>query len=188
MRIDKHLNLVVSVQRDESTIYVHSTPISREVFERFFIVISKAFAKVYNEGIGFNAGPRVAALLIKKVAMEMGVWDGPEGIQSGLMQEIYRLTNVITWSEKGWTTVPLSMAKDQGVFSEDEIAETEGTICFFILTSAMHKKSQKAAVFKVMNDLWDTQNTLLNSTEYAASLPKLTETDSSGVTPDPKVP
>ena len=55
MKIDKKLNLIVPVYGDdEKTIrcYVHSTPISRETFERYFLIIGQTF------GADLLPGPR----------------------------------------------------------------------------------------------------------------------------------
>ena len=41
MKIDRKLNLVLSVTRDEGVeVFVHSTPISRAIYESHFLVLS----------------------------------------------------------------------------------------------------------------------------------------------------
>ena len=63
--IDKRLNLVVPIDRDDGTIlYVHSTPLPRPVFERYVRVIAKTFAEIVTGGYSAAAGPRIAALLL----------------------------------------------------------------------------------------------------------------------------
>jgi hypothetical protein len=76
--IDKKLNLVVPVAGG----WVHAVPISYAIFEKYFLPISKAFAQVYSEGLGTLAGPRVAHLLLKKIAIEDQVWEGIEGVEN----------------------------------------------------------------------------------------------------------
>lgn len=186
MRIDKKLNIIVPIERDDGLIYVHSTPIGREVFENYFVVISKTFSAIYAQGLGPIAGPRVAAMMLKKVAKDLGVWDGEAGVGNGLMAEIRRLSNVVTPGENGWTTLPLQNAIDRQILTEDELSEAEGAITFFMVASAMHRKRDLPAILSDgMGHLWGTQTTSLDSTEYARSLPTLTATESIGETAKP---
>jgi len=170
MRIDKRLNLVIEVETGEGTVFVHSTPVSREVFERYFLIISKTFAAIISEGLSFISGPRVAALMLKKIATDLGVWEGRDGINNGLMAEIRRLSNVIMPSDRGWYTVPFQDAIDKQLLDESDIAEVEGLIAFFICASAMSRKTEVQSVLERMA-LWGSSITSLNSTEFAASLP-----------------
>lgn len=179
MRLDNKLNLITEIEtEDKTTIYVHSTPISREVFEKYFLIISKTFASIISEGLSFISGPRVAAMLLKKIAVDQGVWDGRNGVDVGLMSEIRRLSNVVMPSSSGWVTVPFQDAIDKKLLDGDDIAEVEGLICFFICASAMSRRTEVASVLERMR-LWGSQTTSLNSTAYAASLPTSTETETS---------
>jgi len=180
MKIDKRLNLVVQVETGEGVIYVHSTPVSREVFEQYFLVISKTFAAIISEGLSFISGPRVAALMLKKIATEAGVWEGRDGVSNGLMAEIRRLSNVVIPSETGWRTVPLQDAIDKKLLDEADVAEVEGLITFFICASAMSRKNEIRSVLERMA-LWGSSITSLNSTEFAASLPTSTPEETSAL-------
>jgi len=99
MKLDKALNLVIPIDQDEGRIYVHSTPISLEVFEKYFLAISKTFAAIYSEGLNVLAGPRVAALMLRRVSDDLG-------LDTGLIDEIRRLSNVIVSGK----AVPLEVA------------------------------------------------------------------------------
>lgn len=183
MKIDSKLNLIVPVERENGqTIYVHSTPISREVWEQNFLVISKTFAGIYAEGLNIHTGPRIAALMLKRIAQQMDAWDGPNGIESTLVAEIRRLTNVVMPSDSGWTTIPMQEAVNRKLFDADDLSEVDNAITFFIVASAMHKKKEAGDVIRGAARLWGAQTTSLNSTAYAASLPTSTATASSGVT------
>lgn len=173
MRIDKRLNLVTEVQTENGSVFVHSAPISREVFEKYFLIISKTFAGIISEGLSFVSGPRVAALMLKKIATDNGIWDGKDGVNIGLMAEIRRLSNVVMPSETGWKTVPFQDVIDRGLLSQDDVAEVEGLIAFFICASAMSRRNEVQSVLEKMS-LWGSSITLLNSTEFADSLPILT--------------
>ena len=181
MQIDKRLNLVVPVYQDgDKVLYVHSAPIRRETFERYFFVISKAFATIYQKGLGAMAGPRIAAMLLKKIAQEDGEWEGPLGVERGLFAEIHRLSNVIAPGDKGWEQIPFEEALRLKLIDDDDASEIENAICFFILASAMHRKTELTGVLEAVKGLWGAQTTSFNSTEYIASLPTLIPVESSG--------
>lgn len=177
MKIDKALNLVCPVETDDGVYYVHSTPIGREVFERYFLPISKTFAAIFAEGLNTLAGPRVAAWMLKSISMEMGIWDGDTGVSIGLMEEIRRLTNVAVPSPDGWKTVPLYDALKSGFLDQRDVDEAEGAIVFFTCISLMAKRDQAKHFVTQMCTLWNTRTTSLSTTAYAASLPISTETE-----------
>lgn len=174
MEINRKLNFVVPIERDGSTLYAHATPISREVFENYHLVIAKTFSKIYNEGLGFSAGPRVAAMLLKQTAIETGVWgnrqDGTAGVEAGLLGEIRRLTNVIALGPNGWAPFPFAEAIAKGLVDADELSEVENAIVYFTVASAMHRKAELTAILAGAANLWGAQVTSSNTTEFAASL------------------
>lgn len=184
MRINNKLNLVVEVETSEGSIFVHSTPLSREVFERYFVVIGKTFSSVMSSGLSVISGPRVAAMMLRKVAQEEGVWDGRDGVENGLFAEIRRLSSVIFPSSSGWQTLPLQAAVDRQVIDEDDLSEVENLITFFICVSAMVRKGEVSSILEKML-LWGAQTSSLNVTEYQNSLPTLTATESSLQTAKP---
>jgi hypothetical protein len=185
VHIDKHLNFVIPVQGDGVTTYVHSMPIGEDVFDRYFLVISKTFAAIYNEGLGVTAGPRVAAKLLKRVATEMGVWDGADGVQTGLMTEIRRLTNVVAPGPNGWTTFPFQDALGENYLSKGDVSEVENALVFFTVASAMHRRAELESILNGAGSLWGARVEPLNCTEFAASLTTSTATGSSGATAQP---
>jgi hypothetical protein len=183
VKIDRRLNLVIPIRREDDavTIYVHSMPISRAVFEDNFVLISRAFSMMHAAGLGHFAGPRVAAMIIKRVAIELGVWEGDNGVGNTLMNEIRRLTNVVVpVAGQGWRTIPFEDALRQELLTEDEASEAENAICFFTLASAMHLRRQVAGILDLAAGLWETQTSLLNVTEYANSLPTSMPVENTG--------
>jgi hypothetical protein len=179
-RLNRKLNLVLSVETDNGTAHVHSTPIGREVFEDNFLVISRAFTAVYTNGLGPVTGPRVAALLLKQEAETLGIW--PKTQQS-LMAEIYRLTNVIAPGPNGWETMPFDVAKKRGILDDDAAAEVESCIVYFICASSIHLKSEMKVAMEGLNTLWGAQTTSLNATEYTRSLQTSTPEETTGESP-----
>lgn len=177
--INRKLNLVLSYPRENGNLYVHSIAISRQVFESYYRVISRTFSAIYTEIGGISAGPRIAALELKRAAAELGFQEAD--IQHGLIAEIQRLTSIIVLTDKGWETLPYHEAMNKKMLDEDEASEVENALAFFTVASRMHRKQDVANVLGVMENLWGAQIVYLNSTEFAASLQTLTTVDNSGV-------
>lgn len=136
--IDKKLNVVVGVDMaDGSDGFVHAMPLSREVFETHFLVISKMVAAIFGEGLTIIAGPRVASLMLKKVATDLGVWDTPGGVKDGLMLEIRRLSNLAVSTPGGWSSIPLQEAIDKRLIDDESLSELENALVFFTAVSAI---------------------------------------------------
>jgi hypothetical protein len=182
MKIDAAMNLVIPVETDKGIVHVHSTPISQQVFENYFIVISKAFAMMHSQGLNALAGPRIALLMLKKVAVDMNVWDTPEGVMEGLIAEIRRLTNVIAPSENGWQTLSFQQCVDRKVIDDRSLSEVENAICFFIIASSMYPRSVLKQSLEGACELWGGQIVSSNSTAFAVSLQTSTTTENTGVT------
>ena len=184
MRINRKLNLVVPIERGENdTIYVHSTPLMRETFERYFLIIGKVHSQIITQAANVISGPKMAALMLKRVAQADGVWEGADGVKDGLMAEIDRQSSVIVPTPSGWRSVPLTVALDQGMIDADDFAEAEGKIVFFIVASAMFDRQDLPIILdgeRGMTKLWHCQVSSLNSTEFATSLPTSTPGENTG--------
>ncbi len=178
MQLDRKLNLIIPVTRDGVKSFVHSTPISRAVFETYFMEISKTFARIYKEGLDVVAGPRIAYLLLKRVSTEMGTWDTPGGVKDGLVQEIIRLSNVLAPGASGWTMTPLH----DGIqaFTEEERATIENLLVFFTVVSLLHTPGQVRDTLGGLLVLWDAQTTSSSCSEYINFLATLTKDESGG--------
>lgn len=185
MKIDQRLNFVVPLYRDDDQVYayVHSAPVSREVFEANYLLISKTFAAIHSEGLGIAGGPRVAALLMRDIAQRMAGPDGDSASVSGdLTNEIRRLSNVVAPGPSGWTVTPFQEAIDNKSIDTDDLAEVENALAFFTVASAMHQRSVLAVVLRGAARLWGAQLSSLNCTGFAGSLQTSTGTGSSGGT------
>ena len=181
MELNRKLNLVIPVETQPGvTVYVHSTPLSREVFETYYRVIAKAFTDMYAGGFNYVSGPRIAKMLLKQAAEEFNQWNGPKGVNAGLIGEIHRITNVLTPGPKGWAMLPFEDALNKGLFDEDDVSEVENAICFFILVSAMHKKKDLKPILETPISIWGAQLEYLSCTEFSASLPTSTSAVNTG--------
>jgi hypothetical protein len=179
-KLNRKLNLVLTVETGDGPVHIHSVPISRQVFEDNFLPISRAFTAVYTNGLGPVTGPRVAALLLKQEAEALGVWPRT---QQSLMAEIYRLTNVVAAGERGWEQMPFDVAKKRGILEEDTAAEVENCIVYFTCASSIHLKQEMAVALEGLSTLWGAQTILSNVTEYMNSLPTLTQEETTGEKP-----
>ena len=138
MYINRALNIVIDLVRgDGSKIYVHSVPISPEVFDAYYLVISKTFETLYIEGLGRLAGGRVAAKLLRDVARRNGA-KALEDVEQGLMNEIKRLAVVIAPGVNGWETVTLHEATTRKVIDAEDFSSVENLLNFFTVLSSMH--------------------------------------------------
>lgn len=179
MKIDKNLRLVLPIESDEGTVYVHAAAIGREVFEQYFVVISKAFSAIYNEGLGVTAGPRIAMMMIRKVAAELGA---DKDVERGLINEMKRLANVAVPSERGWETLPFDEAVAKGHLGPDEVSEVENALGFFSLVSAMHLRRERESILKGAVSLWGGRLTSSDLTEFCRSLTTSSPVAPSGAT------
>ncbi len=184
MRIDRRLNLVIPIYQGEGdpVAWVHSTPLSREVFESNFLLVSKTFAAIHAEGLGEIAGPRVAKLVMGRIAS--GMMGGLESA-TALMNEIRRLSNVLAIVGGGWQTVPLQNAQEAGLLDEDDVPEVENALCFFTVLSGMHRREVLAEILPGAARLWGALTSSLGCTEYLDSLRTSTRAGSSGATLPP---
>lgn len=180
MRISRQLNIVVPIARDGVAIYVHAAPISRETFEAYYRPIARAYAAMFAEKFTIYSAPRIAKLLVRDSAQELGMWEGPNGVEQGLFPEIRRLSNVVMPGAKGWVTLPFDDAVSSKQLDDDEIAEVENILVFFICVSVMSLKSDLKTMLGITSAIWKTQDTSSNCTEFASSLQTSTETASSG--------
>lgn len=178
MKIAKDLNLVVPVDSAEGEVYFHSTPILRETFQRYHFVICKAFSRLIENGLQLT-GAKIAAMTLEEVAVELGKWEGDAGVKAGLMEEIARLTSAIVLTESGWQSLPVEVAIKRGLVEDEDWQEAKQRIVFFTLICAMTRAGVRNDLLEIMADSWQTQTVSSNSTEFAASLPILTETETS---------
>lgn len=186
MRIDRRLNLVIPIERDDgSVIYAHSTPISSEVFDVYHRPIARTFAQLYADGLGLVGGGRIADKYLRDIAKEMGMWDDNSqtktaGVERGLIGEIRRLTNIMAPGERGWELLPVEDARKKDLISAQEAQEVDAAAVFFSVASAMHRKSSLKDLVDVALQLLDARTESLSCTEFLSSLPTSTEAASTG--------
>lgn len=179
MQINKALHLVIPAEGENGKFYIHASSISRLVFEQFFFVISKTFAELYTNGPGVIAGPRVAMMMLRKVARDQGV---EREVEIGLINEIKRLANVLINTERGWEMITLDEAINRKLLDEDDVSEVENALAFFTLASVMHRRTERKPLLEAATSIWGGQITSSDCMEFLRSLPTSTVTVSSGET------
>lgn len=180
MKISRNLNLIIPVRTEKGNGWIHATPISKEVFKEHFFILSKTFSAIFSEGLGVVAGPRIAFLMLERISRDSNIWEGDKGVRNTLVNEVIRLANLVYPVEgKGYDTIPLDMALEREIIDLDEVA---GELIFFTCVSSINSPEQAKGTMDVVNGVWSTQCSLLNLTEWIASLPTLKSAASSGAT------
>jgi len=178
------MSLVMQVQTDENgLIYVHSSSISRSVFEQFYLEIGKVFSQCFdsvNQAHLALSAPQLAYPALKSIATKAGNWDGAGGVKFGLVNEIVRLTSVLVSGEKGWEALPLDIAVKRSVINEDEEAEILSSLVFFTAISKVAPKDLKNSFLEMAGALRNWELTSSDSTEYLSGLPTLTKKEGTG--------
>ena len=188
MKLNRRLNLVFPIETENGMAYIHSMPISREVFESNYLVLSMTFMEIYSRRLGPIMGPKVAYLVLRDMAnavtsqnadTEEDVW---AKTQKTLVQEIYRMTNALIPNGQVYDTIPYMQVKQQKLIDEDDLREVDNALIYFTVASHLHQKSELPMAYAGLERLWEAQTTSLNITEYLNSLPTLKKAENTGET------
>src|SRR5208337_3512803 len=144
MKIDGDLNLVLPVTFDEAgepVLYAYHTPISRQVFEANYRILSATKAAIFGKGLVFAAdvGPRIAALRLadeaRQDALERGDVDEqgkPRDLSAkALIEEIKRLTTILASDTNGWEMLPVDTAISRNLMDTVDWGDAENALVFF---------------------------------------------------------
>lgn len=168
MKIDKKLNLVTNITREDgSIVYLHVTPFPYEVVEEHCVLLGNLFTNFVTQ-VGPLGSARVAAMMLRsrlKKAQAEGFPDGPN-----IVDEIQRLTVVIHNVGGQWKTTPLEVAFNQGIIDPDEYREVEGEVVFFMVSSAIQKANLIAPTVGTVIKMYDGQLTSSSVTAFRDSL------------------
>lgn len=181
MRINERLNLVVPLYRGEEDPYawVHSMPISREVFESHYRLLARTFSAIHAEGLGELAGPKIALLMLKDVAKGMN--NDPDSLTRPLLNEIRRLSNVLLKTDTAWEAMPLQEAINGKHLEEDDLWEVENILTFFMVVLHMYPRNLRQDFLDGACRMWAAQMLSSSYMEFQNSLPTSIVTGSAGV-------
>jgi hypothetical protein len=185
--INRKLNLVLPIELDEHRkIYFHSMPISVEVFDANFWLLTQTLSSLYAHGVGPSMSPRIALRAMRDTAKEL---DKENDVSINLINEIYRLTNVIMPNTNGggWVIIPYSEIKSKKVVDEQILTEVENAIVYFIVASSLHLRSELEMAYQGLIGIWKAETTSSSPMEYMRSLPILTQIDNIGPKTTPPV-
>ncbi|HDT2134139.1 TPA: hypothetical protein ACOEGC_004019 [Enterobacter kobei] len=171
MKIDKKLNLVTNITREDgSIVYLHVTPFPYEVVEEHCLLLGNLFTNFISQVGGLGAA-RVAAMMLRKKLkreQELNADNGQHG--PNIVDEIQRLTSVV-WNDGGtWKTTSFDAAMKQGIISPDEYREVEGEVVFFMVSSAIQKAHLIAPTVGSVIGMFGGQLVSLNVTAFRDSL------------------
>ncbi|HAT2327038.1 TPA: hypothetical protein I8187_002219 [Citrobacter freundii] len=171
MKIDKKLNLVTNITREDgSIVYLHVTPFPYEVVEEHCLLLGNLFTNFISQVGGLGAA-RVAAMMLRKKLkreQELNADNGQHG--PTIVDEIQRLTSVV-WNDGGtWKTASFDVAMKQGIISPDEYREVEGEVVFFMVSSAIQKAHLIAPTVGSVIGMFGGQLESLSVTAFRDSL------------------
>lgn len=177
MKIDKKLNLVSNITRDDgSIIYLHVTPFPYEVVEEYCVLLGNLFTNFIAQ-VGPLGSARVAAMMLRKRLRQeqearkqdnQSLSEPPQTLT--IIDEIQRLTMVVYSDGGQWKSVPLEVAFKQGIIDPDEYREIEGEVVFFMVSSAIQKANLIAPTVGTVIKMYDGQLTSLSVTAFRDSL------------------
>lgn len=186
MRLDKKLNLIIPIDRDDGTrVHIYHTPISRDVYTQYFRVLNMTGTQIYADDLSFFGGPESAFLMLKEISQNTtrpngsgSWWDGENGVEKGLIEEIWRKTQVLNLGPSGWDLVPFDMAIARGpkgewqsdILSEDEASEVSGSLIFFTCSVFMRQNPVISRGLLAAAALLDWQLSSLSLTDYRTFL------------------
>lgn len=180
MRIDRKLNLVVPVSTDAGTIFVHSTPISRDTFEQFYLELGKVFSQCFDSSNAAHlalSAPQLAYPALKAIAKAEGKM---QDVQFGLINEIVRLSNAIIPGENGLECLPLDIAIKREMLDDEAANEVLSALVFFTSISRVAPKDLRDSFLEMAGSLRNWELTSSDSTGYTASLQTLRGNASTG--------
>lgn len=178
MKIDQSLNLVSIVEREVNPLYVYVTPFPYETIENHYPILARAFSQFYQD-VGQVGAPRVAAMILRSLIKASRA---PGDDSPTLVDEIGRMTQVVAWDGRTWRQYPLDAALQRSVITLEEWRDIEGEVCFFIVGSAMQKRSLIPSLVGGVLSMYSAQLTSSTCMEFLASLPTLKATEPQATT------
>ncbi|PTM36158.1 hypothetical protein DA103_08985 [Enterobacter cloacae] len=171
MKIDKKLNLVTNITREDgSIVYLHVTPFPYEVVEEHCLLLGNLFTNFISQVGGLGAARVAAMMLRKKLQREQELRDEANQQAPTIVDEIQRLTSVV-WNDGGtWKTASFEVAMKQGIISPDEYREVEGEVVFFMVSSAIQKAHLIAPTVGSVIGMFGGQLVSLSVTAFRDSL------------------
>lgn len=190
MKIDKKLNIIIPIERSDDTgkakvdAYIYALPLSLAAFNINCDLIGRAYTKIMTGGLGTIAGTRMTMNVMREIATKSNSEESFTNFQT----ELRRLSEYASMSPDGWKKIPLAEAIEKKLLDEDEASEVENALAFFMVASAMYKKSENRTVMLGLASILDAFPTSSNFSEFLNSLKISTATETSSKTAPSSVP
>jgi hypothetical protein len=183
MKLDRRLDLVIEIDHgDQGKLYVRHTPIRREVFERHFLVLTRAVAALYEQSVSPVMATRIGLLMLRDCADKLGE-DVRQSVETTLLPEIWRLTNVIAPSQEGrWTPLPFEKAIAEHTIDSEEAWEVQNAVVFFTAASWVHRRTELETLVYPVLKASGSRIESSSFTDFIGSLPTSTPADNTGGT------
>ncbi len=160
MKINNDLDIVLDIRSDEDgkpTLRLFHTPVSRDVFELNYRLLSSVFSEIWGQGSfhAMSAGPRIASMVLKDICKRQHEgsseeYDSQNNPAVSFLNELKRLTLILAPTPSGWEKIPVQSAISRGILDLEEWQEAESSLVFF--TSAFHlaRKSEREARTRIL--------------------------------------
>lgn len=155
-------------------------PIDRAIYELHYAVINATKAALSRKGIHYQmgSGPRIANLVLKdeglKDAAERQSFDAKGNViddrTPALLDEIKRLTMILTPGKSGYENLPVDIAIAQGKIDAEDWSELEAQICFFMCHAMPTKKANRVSIAAATASVLNGSIAPSPITAYIASL------------------
>ena len=181
MKINENLDIVLDIRQNEDgkpTLRVFHVPISRDVFELNYRILSATFSEVWAPGSfhAMSVGPRISSMVLKDVARRQSeasdeTPDDRTNPAASFLSEIKRLSMILCPTPSGWEKIPVQSAISKGIIDEEEWQEVESVLVFFTCAFHLAKRSERESRMKILLGLLKGQPASSLSMESTDSLP-----------------
>jgi hypothetical protein len=160
----------------QPAIWAFHTPISREVFESSYRLISGVNELLTAGNGGYSrSGPAIATLTLRDVARrDAAEWGSGSpndpGGAGAFLESIKQATMILAPSPEGFRYLPVDVALQQNTISADEWREVEAALVFFTCAYSMLPAVTRRSVSIYLASALRGSITSLTLTEFAASL------------------
>jgi hypothetical protein len=171
VKIDSDLNIVIPIV---DPVVAFSTPISEQVFEANYRILSETQALIFGKGMqkALLTGPRTAAMALSDVGRKLAEEEGADGDFGALAlrAEIKRLTTILLPGQAGFEMAPVDAAIQSGKVDEGDWKEVEAQLVFFTCAYYLESRRQRKALIESIAGMLNCSTTSLNCGDYADSL------------------
>lgn len=183
-KIDRRLNVVLTVTTAKGDIHVHSIPISKAVYDAHWEVMTNAVNDMYMQRYLPPMCIRVGLKMLLKAAERL---NARKAVEKDLLPNIWKLTTVIMPDGQ---LIPLDVAMASGdTFDPEDLEEVKEYLVYFTSASWVHPKRELGPMLYTMLEDSGGLFGSWSATEFATSLRTSKPEENTGGSPTtPSVP